>query len=344
MAIFDAYKKDTVRMTLYKGIPNLEGRLVDIRYTPDLIEITDSIDPKRIQGFSFPIQTLRVFVVDPTGKDDTLVLGYSVPDGVWLISFESVPATTGLLKFRDAILTAAGPVAQINVDIPSDIMPRNKNKKKELIRQETRLIKYNDLLEERNFQITKDVQIGDSHLLADDTNKEIAICWMSRVGINGKERNVKFIAYTDILEFELNEDGSSVAKGKGLATAVGGIAFGPVGALIGASTKKKTQNMCSYMAIRILINDLQNPTFELKLIDIATDKNNIIYKTLHDQALQAIGVLTYIENINKYSTESLVGIQPTSMADELREIKALLDEGILTQDEFDLKKRQILGV
>ena len=35
---------------------------------------------------------------------------------------------------------------------------------------------------------------------------------------------------------------------------------------------------------------------------------------------------------------------PSVYADQLRELKALLDEGILTQEEFDAKKRQILGL
>ncbi|WP_081460877.1 SHOCT domain-containing protein [Fructobacillus fructosus] len=29
---------------------------------------------------------------------------------------------------------------------------------------------------------------------------------------------------------------------------------------------------------------------------------------------------------------------------DLRELKSLLDEGIITQEEFDLKKKEILGI
>ena len=31
------------------------------------------------------------------------------------------------------------------------------------------------------------------------------------------------------------------------------------------------------------------------------------------------------------------------VADEIRELKDLLDDGILTQEEFDAKKKQLLG-
>ncbi|MBQ4158616.1 MAG: SHOCT domain-containing protein [Clostridia bacterium] len=35
---------------------------------------------------------------------------------------------------------------------------------------------------------------------------------------------------------------------------------------------------------------------------------------------------------------------PQSNADELKEYKDLLDAGILTQEEFDAKKKQLLGL
>ena len=37
-------------------------------------------------------------------------------------------------------------------------------------------------------------------------------------------------------------------------------------------------------------------------------------------------------------------VAASSDADELRKFKALLDDGIITQEEFDAKKRQILGL
>jgi predicted Zn-dependent peptidase len=39
-----------------------------------------------------------------------------------------------------------------------------------------------------------------------------------------------------------------------------------------------------------------------------------------------------------------VSIQQTSSADELKKYKDLLDQGIITQEEFDAKKKQILGL
>jgi predicted Zn-dependent peptidase len=39
-----------------------------------------------------------------------------------------------------------------------------------------------------------------------------------------------------------------------------------------------------------------------------------------------------------------VSIQQTSSADELKKYKELLDQGIITQEEFDAKKKQLLGL
>lgn len=44
------------------------------------------------------------------------------------------------------------------------------------------------------------------------------------------------------------------------------------------------------------------------------------------------------------ANKSGVVVQQTSVADELKKFKDLLDAGILTQEEFDAKKKQLLGL
>jgi len=50
-------------------------------------------------------------------------------------------------------------------------------------------------------------------------------------------------------------------------------------------------------------------------------------------------VLSYEEGGQKAKSGMVV-----SVVDEIRGLKQLLDEGILTQEEFDAKKRQLLGI
>lgn len=63
----------------------------------------------------------------------------------------------------------------------------------------------------------------------------------------------------------------------------------------------------------------------------------------------ALEIKSGIENLKAMAKTSTApaGKQEKDMfdvADEIRELKDLLDDGILTQDEFDAKKKQLLGI
>ena len=60
----------------------------------------------------------------------------------------------------------------------------------------------------------------------------------------------------------------------------------------------------------------------------------------HDKIHKCISNLL-IEHQNK-STVTLAA--PVSNADELKKFKELLDEGVITQAEFDAKEKQLLGL
>jgi len=68
-------------------------------------------------------------------------------------------------------------------------------------------------------------------------------------------------------------------------------------------------------------------------------------------ALQTEDELPYAKNIQKYiaefqanpNTSNVATTTNFSVADELIKLKALVDDGILTQEEFDKKKSKLLG-
>lgn len=82
------------------------------------------------------------------------------------------------------------------------------------------------------------------------------------------------------------------------------------------------------------ISRTSNPLFTIITIDALKDKFNIaIGRDFGDKAYQAlIGSLDSKESAHSDNT------------DQLRKLKGLLDDGILTQDEFDAKKKQLLGL
>lgn len=57
----------------------------------------------------------------------------------------------------------------------------------------------------------------------------------------------------------------------------------------------------------------------------------------------AIQVRDYISNFGAEKTAVPEG-KVVSVVEEIRGLKGLLDDGILTQEEFDAKKRQLLGI
>lgn len=73
------------------------------------------------------------------------------------------------------------------------------------------------------------------------------------------------------------------------------------------------------------------------------DENTITFLDTSSNQI-ALNIKAYIEDkiVNKANSQSTV-IQPSySGADELKKYKELLDDGIITQDEFDAKKKQLL--
>jgi hypothetical protein len=93
--------------------------------------------------------------------------------------------------------------------------------------------------------------------------------WLIPDGFWGGKKNPKVYDYSDIVDFELLEDGESVSKG-GLGRAVaGGVLFGGVGAIVGGVTGgKKNKAICNSMKIKITINNLNNPVVYINLISI----------------------------------------------------------------------------
>ena len=82
--------------------------------------------------------------------------------------------------------------------------------------------------------------------------------------------------------------------------------------------------------------------FENKGGQYFNDPNTIQLSNMEQYNI-AIKIRDYIEN---YQSESIAPtvVQPLSGADEILKYKKLLDDGILTQEEFDAKKKQLLGL
>lgn len=151
-----------------------------------------------------------------------------------------------------------------------------------------------------------------------------------------------FFTYDDIVDFELLENGNSVTKG-GLGSAVvGGALMGGVGAIVGSNIgKKKTKQEITEYRIKIVTRNPIYPEIFINLLTAGKVKStSIVYKSYSNAAQRIISLLTLITDECSQQTVN----NPYSPADEIIKYKQLLDDGVITQEEFDRKKQQLLNL
>lgn len=171
----------------------------------------------------------------------------------------------------------------------------------------------------------------------DDNQKK----WLVPDGLFGKKKNPRIYNYSDILDFELLEDGESVTQG-GLGRALaGGVMFGNVGAVVGGVTgKRKSKGICSSLKIKITVNDMNNSAVFINFLNAETKKESFSYKALYKLAQECLSTLQLI--CSNQQTPQISN--NNSSADEILKYKSLMDSGIISPEEFESKKKQLLGL
>ncbi len=183
-----------------------------------------------------------------------------------------------------------------------------------------------------NFKPTKIV----GSLSFDDNSKTFII--------NKSIMNTDFYYYNQIVDFELLEDGESIIKG-GLGRAVaGGVLFGGVGAIVGGVTGgKKTKTICNSLKIKLTFRNSPRQTEYIDFISFKTETNSSIYKTAYQSAQDTLSALQLACDMVKNVCDE-APVHLVSGADEILKYKGLLDAGIITEEEFNAKKTQILSL
>jgi hypothetical protein len=78
------------------------------------------------------------------------------------------------------------------------------------------------------------------------------------------------------------------------------------------------------------------------VFDAQKDENTVTFNPLLNQS--ATQLKGKIEGLMQKSRQSINQTVQVSSADEIKKFKQLLDEGIITKDEFDKKKKELLGL
>lgn len=195
-----------------------------------------------------------------------------------------------------------------------------------------------DKLSAAGFEVTKKLYSGNPlsgapSLFMDDNHNKFAV-------VHGKKSEPKIYNFSDIIDFEILENGNSKYKGHAGSALVGGLVFGAVGAIAGASRQKKEVSFCKSLSLSITVNDPDSPRIVIPLISSQVKTSSLLYSTATQAAKNLASELEYMQNKEQKKNDVTSG----SAADEIKKFKSLLDDGTITQEEFDTKKKQLLGL
>ncbi len=156
----------------------------------------------------------------------------------------------------------------------------------------------------------------------------------------------KIINFSDIVSYRVNQNGHNETKHHGITRAiVGGALAGGVGAIVGATTGGKQTDYIDHLGLIISLKDGSN--FEVVFIrKIEQIKSNSLSARASIESLnKLISLIDSIiaqnqaSNIDKINSNSDTS---NDSADEIRKFKKLAEDGIITQEEFEAKKKMEL--
>lgn len=167
------------------------------------------------------------------------------------------------------------------------------------------------------------------------------------------ESESNILKFEEILDFEIFENGNSVISSRSGSAVVGGLLFGGLGAVAGASGSRTINDYCSTLKLNIYTNKVQNSVITLDFLDSSISKDDVEYEELKDIMNKVIGFLkiaredtrqkerkedknVIIENVEELKSNN-------SNLSSLKELAELKEQGIITEKEFEESKRKILS-
>ena len=162
----------------------------------------------------------------------------------------------------------------------------------------------------------------------------------------------EIFTFDEIVDYDLYENNESISSG-GLGRAVaGGLLLGGVGAIVGGVTgKKKTKSTCESMYLHISTTSYFFPSLMIPYItkEIKTKSND--YTKALSKAKETMSCLEGVFKVNEDSKgpQKVEIVSSTQTSDDdpiekVKKLKELLDLGVITEEEFDQKKKQLLNL
>ncbi|WP_373880062.1 SHOCT domain-containing protein [Levilactobacillus brevis] len=188
----------------------------------------------------------------------------------------------------------------------------------------------------------EDRAISSNGLSADFTSKKV------RLTIGTFKKSTRLLDFSEIVSYSPHVEGHEVKKHHGLTrAATGGLLFGGAGAIVGAVTGGKQFDQVTRVSITVRLSD--GEAIEYNLLPTGKTKSTSFEaKTANGRLEDMSALLDRIIEANHTPTpvapQIITEKAPVSPADEIRKYKSLLDDSIITQEEFDAKKRSLLSL
>lgn len=204
-------------------------------------------------------------------------------------------------------------------------------------------------LNSKGFSISKQItDTSNTHSIFIDANTKRWVYW------NTLSTNYQIYRFEDLINYEILEDGDSIVKGRAGSTIIGGVLLGGIGALAGAASSRKTKTICRDLRVRIIVNDLNSNQIIIPLINSETKTDSLVYKLAKKRAEEFTALFAVIladvqneKSANKEdkSVETIMSVNNNdNNYHEIEILHDLMTKGIISQDEFNDKKKKLLGM
>lgn len=182
----------------------------------------------------------------------------------------------------------------------------------------------------------KDKNLAKYHGLYFDKDRKLILCPKTLLD------DYKLMKYSDLISYNPIVREGQINKHHGITRAVvGGALLGGVGAVVGATTGHKSYSAVSNMSV--VLNFKDGYTKTAKFIETDTETSSFIFKS----AEKDFNIYcNFIEGIIFANNEEVAkSSEPTQgLTIQLQEVKSLFDQGIITEEDFNNKKKQLLGI
>ena len=159
----------------------------------------------------------------------------------------------------------------------------------------------------------------------------------------------KVYKFSDLINYEVYENGKSQVQGRAGSALIGGAFFGLGGLIVGSSMSRKINEKCNQLKLIIRLNDFNCPQIVITYVDnVDWDKNGWAYRNMKENLQSVCSMLEFMLNEKTLEQSSTVKQEEShakkSNKEQLQELKEMLDDGLITQEDFEQKKKQILGL